>query len=408
MKKTEVDINLAAVQIMWLFLLMRITVINQSVWIAIELVGCIVCTAYAAVNIKYIKKRALLLVILFACSYLVSSLVNRPYNGPYITFMGLKFAWKTFIFFTVPWIAIRKRGSTSVAQASWNCLMLYWIPSVISVLIQRQNVMDNANNIYFIGNKFQISYLNVVMLCLYLFLKKGKIDGHRFYFTMKLNKNKVKIFLFCIAIIYLALFMKAYTGLFMILFVLVLEMLSGILQFKFNKRWTGFFSLVNKPFVMVVSVVLSGIITIVLEAIMNTPIIMSFLKLIGKTGNIFSRTLIYKNLIDIISQKPWIGYGYGSAIVSEYFGPNAQNGLAQVVIYTGILGVLLMLAITFYCGKSGRKNSETFAPLLFAVYSFILSATVEITYAGFFFILLAFYSACGWEEKVSKESRLNE
>lgn len=202
--------------------------------------------------------------------------------------------------------------------------------------------------------------------------------------------------------------MKAYTGLFMILFILILAMLSRILQFKFNNRWNGFFNYINKPFVMTVSVILSGIVTIILEAIMNIPTITLYLKLIGKTGNILSRTLIYKNLIDIIAKNLWIGYGYNSAIVSQYFGPNAQNGLAQLIIYIGVFGTALMLVMTFYCGKCGRKNSALSAPILFSIYAFILSATVEITYGGYFFILLAFYSACGWEEKVAEEKRLNE
>lgn len=403
MIKTKVDTNLAVVQIMWLFLLMQITVVNQNIWMVIELAGCVLCTVYVAKNVKYIKKDALLLVTLFACSYLVSSLINRPYNGLYITYMGVKFAWKIIIYFTVPWISIKKRGSKKVAQASWSCLMLYWIPSVITVLVQGRDVVDNANNTYFIGNKFNVAYLNVIMLCLYLYLARENHDHRAHSLTLKIKKKKLMVCLFYIIIIYLAFFMKAYTGLFMILFILILAFFSKTMQFKFNNKWNGFFNFISKPFVIIASVLLSGVVTVALEAIMNIPTVASYLKVIGKTENILSRTLIYKNLIEIISKKLWIGYGYGSAIVSQYFGPNAQNGLAQLIIYIGILGAVLMIAITFYCGKCGQKNSVISAPLLFSIYAFILSATVEITYGGYFFVLLAFYSACGWEEKVIEE-----
>lgn len=388
---------------MWLLLLVRITVVDQNIWMVIELAGCVLCTVYVATNIKYIKKEALLLVALFACSYLISSLINRPYNGPYITYTGIKFAWKTIIYFTVPWTAIKKRGSKKVAQASWNCLMLYWIPSVITVLAQGRDVVDNANNTYFIGNKFNVAYLNVIMLCLYLYLTRENYDHRAAGLTLKIKKKGLMVCLLYIITIYLALFMKAYTGLFMILFVLILALLSKTMQFKFNNKWNGFFNFISKPFVMTALVLLSGVVTTALEVIMNIPTVASYLKMIGKTGNILSRTLIYKNLIKIISKKPWIGYGYGSAIVSQYFGPNAQNGLAQLIIYIGILGAALMIAITFYCGKCGRKNNVISAPFLFSIYAFILSATVEITYGGYFFVLLAFYSACGWEEKVTEE-----
>lgn len=407
MIKTKLDTNLAVVQIMWLFLIMRITMVNQNIWMMLELVGCMLCTVYIVANIKYIKKSVLLLVALFACSYMISSLVNRPYNGPYITYVGIIFAWKVIIYFIVPWISIKKRGSKKVVQASWNCLMLYWIPTVITVLIQGRNVLDNANNTYFIGNKFNVTYLNVIMLSLYLYLTREKLEQHSSRMILKLNRNKVGVSIFYGIIIYLAFFMKAYTGLFMILFILILAFLSRVLQFKFNNRWNGFFNFISKPIVMVISTVLSGIVTIMLEAIISLPTVASYLKFIGKTGNIVSRTLIYKNLMDIIFQKPWIGYGYSSAIVSKYFGPNAQNGLAQLIIYIGIVGTVVMLGMVFYCGKCGRKNSTLSAPLLFSIYAFILSATVEITYGTYFFVLLAFYCACGLE-KVEERQKVNE
>lgn len=401
---TKVDINLAAVQIMWLFLMMRITLVDQSIWMLIELTGCMLCTIYAIANIKYIPQKALLLVIMFTLSYLVSTLVNREYNGPWVTYTGIKFAWKIVLYFTIPWIAIRKRGSNKIAKVSWNCLMLYWIPSIITVLFQGQNVIDNANNVYFIGNKFNVAYLNVVMLCLLLFINKEKSENHSNCLVLKISSKKIKIFLFYAIIVFIDYYMRAYTGLFMVLFILILAILSRYLQFRIAKKWSGFLNFISKPLVVNISVVASGLVAIILEVIMNIPTIGAYLASIGKTGNILSRTLIYKNLAEIIERKPLIGYGYGSAIVSRHFGPNAQNGLAQVMIYTGILGTLLMLLITFYCCKSGgvqSKGSQS-SVFLYAIYAFILSATVEITFGGNFFILLAFYCACGWEKKLSR------
>lgn len=398
----KVDINLAAVQIMWLFLMMKITLVGQSVWMIFELTGCMLCTIYVITNIKYVPRNALMFVIALAMSYLVATLVNREYNGPWITYTGVEFTWKIILYFTVSWIAIKKRGSNNIAKASWNCLMLYWVPSIITVFAQGRNVIDNANNVYFIGNKFNVAYLNVVMLCLLLFLNNERKENCSRSFVLKINSKKIGVFLFYAMIVFIDYYMKAYTGLFMILFILILAILSRYLQFRIAKKWSGFLNFIGKPLIVTISVVASGLVAIILEAIMNIPTIGAYLASIGKTGNILSRTLIYKNLAEIIERKPLIGYGYGSAIVSRYFGPNAQNGLAQVMIYTGILGTFLMLLITFYCCKAGRqsKGSQS-AAFLYAIYAFILSATVEITYGGTFFILLAFYCACGWEKKLS-------
>ena len=399
----KVDIDLAAVQIMWLFLMMKITLVGQSVWMIFELTGCMLCTIYVITNIKYVPRNALMLVIALAMSYLVSTLVNREYNGPWITYTGVEFTWKIILYFTVSWIAIKKRGSNNIAKASWNCLMLYWVPSIITVFAQGRNVIDNANNVYFIGNKFNVAYLNVVMLCLLLFLNNERKEYCSRSFVLKINSKKIEVFLFYTIIVSIDYYMKAYTGLFMILFILILAILSRYLQFRIAKKWSGFLNFIGKPLIVTISVVASGLVAIILEAIMNIPTIGAYLASIGKTGNILSRTLIYKNLAEIIERKPLIGYGYGSAIVSRYFGPNAQNGLAQVMIYTGILGTFLMLLITFYCCKAGwqSKGSQSVA-FLYAIYAFILSATVEITYGGTFFILLAFYCACGWAKKLNR------
>ena len=335
---------------------------------------------------------------------MISSLINRPYNGLYVTFSGVIYACKVLLYITVPWISIMKKGSRKIAKVSWDCLLLYWVPSALTVLIQGRNVVDNANNIYFIGNKFNVAYLNVILLCLNLYLMRHNNEQQRFVFSLKTRRSSVLTISFYFLIIYLDLYMKAYTGLFMIIFILLLSFISGVFKFKINKRLTGFLTFISSPIVLVASVILSGIVTIALDVIMNIPTVATYLVTIGKTGNILSRTLIYKNLGEIISKRPWIGYGYGTAVVSQYFGPNAQNGLAQVAIHAGIIGVLLMLLITFYCGKMGKDPGGKTAPFLFGVYAFILSATVEITLGGSFLILLAFYCVSGWERKVKKET----
>ena len=125
-------------------------------------------------------------VVIAAPAYLLSSLLNRSYNGRLTTYTGFIFACNVFIYFAVPWIAIGKKGSKRVVQASWNCLMFYWIPSIITVFAQGRNVIDNANNVYFIGNKFNVAYLNVVMLCLLLFLNNERKENCSRSFVLKI------------------------------------------------------------------------------------------------------------------------------------------------------------------------------------------------------------------------------
>lgn len=82
----KLDINYFAVQIMWLALFLRITAVNEITWLLIELMGCLFCTGYVIKNIKCINRSTLIWGGVLAFSYLISSAVNRQYNGLYVTF----------------------------------------------------------------------------------------------------------------------------------------------------------------------------------------------------------------------------------------------------------------------------------------------------------------------------------
>ncbi len=65
-------------------------------------------------------------------------------------------------------------------------------------------------------------------------------------------------------------------------FVLLLSCISGAFKFKINKQWAGFLNFISSPIVLVVSVILSGIVTIALDAIMSIPTIATYLETIVK------------------------------------------------------------------------------------------------------------------------------
>jgi len=80
------------------------------------------------------------------------------------------------------------------------------------------------------------------------------------------------------------------------------------------------------------------------------------LKITGKpllTG----RNTIWSQLIDLISLKPW--FGYGSSVVPEDFlstSLSAHNLYLQIALQTGIIGVLLLALFLFFVWKSFYKN----------------------------------------------------
>lgn len=84
----------------------------------------------------------------------------------------------------------------------------------------------------------------------------------------------------------------------------------------------------------------------------------TLLGLIGKDATLTGRTDMWPHMIDMIAKQPWLGYGYNGfwndwdspgAIVwyaAKWTAPNAHNGILDLLLQVGILG-LIVFAIGF-------------------------------------------------------------
>ncbi|NEO50472.1 MAG: O-antigen ligase family protein [Moorea sp. SIO4A3] len=119
----------------------------------------------------------------------------------------------------------------------------------------------------------------------------------------------------------------------------------------------------------------------------------ALLSAIGKDATLTGRTKLWPFVLDMIDKQPWLGYGYGSFWnglngESAYVwravlwpAPNAHNGLLELWLALGILGVLIyLIGFSFTLLKAFaivrvNKTSENLWPLLFLTYTVLANIT---------------------------------
>ncbi|NEP47742.1 MAG: O-antigen ligase family protein [Moorea sp. SIO3C2] len=119
----------------------------------------------------------------------------------------------------------------------------------------------------------------------------------------------------------------------------------------------------------------------------------ALLRAIGKDATLTGRTKLWPFVLDMIDKQPWLGYGYGSFWnglngESAYVwravlwpAPNAHNGLLELWLALGILGVLIYLIgfsfslLRAFAIVRVNKTSENLWPLLFLTYTVLANIT---------------------------------
>ena len=124
-----------------------------------------------------------------------------------------------------------------------------------------------------------------------------------------------------------------------------------------------------------------------IELILN----IGFIKIIvndffQKTYTVTGRLEIYSvYLVKVILGNFWVGYGYSNTFMKNLTDlySNAQNGLLEVFVSFGFLGVIALLATVAYCYKQSVKDTNTFF-LSIVVYGMIIAAIFEVSLNWFF------------------------
>lgn len=261
----------------------------------------------------------------------------------------------------------QKKHFYDMLKCIYNINMLYCLLTLLSVMLV--GIADNSNkSVYFFGNKFTSSYLFILLTALYGATHNTKIWKNRVFHML--------LFVFSI-------FFTHYIGCdtatvsLVILFVIILMPSEKLRLVLISEK------------VVTVSLIASGVAVIWMNEILKNEFINNIVfGYFGKTITVTGRLEIYNvYLMDIISGRFWLGYGYSNSIIKNLSGlyANAQNGLFEIMVNEGFLGVTALLVTVFFCFKKTKKDLTSFY-IAIVVYGMIIASIFEISLNWFFLL----------------------
>lgn len=314
-------------------------------------------------------KRLINLSILMVVSIILSGMLS--YKRGYIAFDklmdGTLYAICIYCIYTVMQYCYQIQYMDRLINILYKLTVLYCIISFISILLEGTSIYGTEMK-YFFGNKFETSYLYIMLVGFYFIKYKDKID--------KFFKYKIIYCGLCIATFFLCAWINCGTVMIGSLFLLIAIFIPKHIQI---------FMMCSK--VIIFFVLITGVCIFAMDLLVsNTYIQYLITELMGKSLDLTGRLHIYDYLLNIISESKWFGYGYNNNIIIAYLGyGNAQNGLMELIINYGMIGTVVIL---FVLGKSCNlldKTQKLYGAYAI-VYVMIICSIVEISYNYVFFI----------------------
>ena len=244
--------------------------------------------------------------------------------------------------------------------------------AVSDVLILLNGGIGTFDDLYFVGNKFLVSYDNLIFICFawYLIFFKNK---------------KINLIFFEILAVFSAIISsmtQCSTG--VVGSVCLMIMLLGKRRIK---------RFIQNPKVIIALFVICFLFVFWCPFLLALePVKWLIVDVLGEDLTLTSRTNIFLNLPRIVKQSPLFGYGYGSTaeIMRFYTGcTDTQNGLWEIIVSNGIIGGILYTVICFYLlySRNNIKSENTYPFICYSIIMIILSS-IEITYGILFIVVL--------------------
>lgn len=315
------------------------------------------------------KKKMLLNVSLMFCASVILSSIVATIRGNYgfrNLLDSLLYALTFYDLYTFSALCKQKGYSDRLIDCMYNMNLIYCILTIISVAMV--GIDNNSNNAaYFFGNKFTSSYLFILLISLY-----GASHD------MSNKKNKITLFtIFCFSILF-SLYVECATATITLAALFVIYLMPEKIK-----------RLVVKERYVVIALILSAVVIIWIEAILKIDFINRLVTdFFHKSYTLTGRLEIYGSyLAGVIKGSLWTGYGYSNSVMMDLTGvyANAQNGLLEIFVSFGILGVIVLVFTVYYCFKHGEKGNSIFY-LSLVVYGMIIAAIFEISLNWFFLL----------------------
>ena len=220
-------------------------------------------------------------------------------------------------------------------------------------------------NNYLVGSKFNLSYMHfwIVILLPYAF------DNKKLYVASVVWTALVSVLDACSTMI---VGIAIYS-----LVVFFYDRIKALLQ--------------NRLF-MCGYMLLCSVVLILWNGILETPFVKSILQnVLKESATLTGRLGIYEALWTLIYVNPLFGVGFDFNYLFSYTytgAANYQNGLVDVYVSFGIIGLILLITAFVWAAGLCKKMDDKF--LLGAIYMFISISSVEIVFRSAIYILFLF------------------
>lgn len=374
----------------------NLTISKSSLWqfIMYAIMISFAVIAYKKTDLTHLLARAIQGVeLLFLCYLFISSL--RHGNLRISRYDLMVHLW------WIIWLAIAFYNKSEILLT----VIFYWVNVTIFLLIgQKYWRKDPQHALKILASVFScLVYLNVILLILYpdgLWIETtwaGTGDTTRYLFG---NSNAMGVVCLCALIVqsvYTSLSNKGHSNLFGLIIVSLFTVMfvgsaTSTVGVSLFVLYIIFHKQVKLPFIFIIAFLCIYIAFTVLTVFMGTsiedyPIMSQFIEnVLGKDSTFTSRTGIWLETIDIISQHPWIGYGYHSVEWNaQQIGASGPHNLwLGIMMYGGIVatgGFILLIFKSMISVFQSNSYAATCAGVglcvlllmsLFETYSMIL------------------------------------
>lgn len=122
----------------------------------------------------------------------------------------------------------------------------------------------------------------------------------------------------------------------------------------------------------------------------NLQIISSITSFFGRTNTFTGRTWLWKNAINLITERPILGYGYTSGNIRIWGGMfSSHNMFLEMTIQGGLLYLGIFLLITFYAIRQNVNAKVNYSNVIFAgIFSYLIIGLLEVGINTFYYMLI--------------------
>lgn len=322
-------------------------------------------------NFKH-NKQICCAILLYGGIIFFSTIINQNSVNRYVS--SFMYGFHIFIIFLTIYVFLKKRTFNELITIMYRFFATYIVVTDILMIFISYD-FSGSGTMYFVGNKFTVTFLHLLFLVLYHL--KTKLYNNDF------KHRSITLLIWMLSLI-ITFRVTCTTGVLMVIFYGFGVLLPNKIKQIMSNNW-----------IVVGSILFINFLIFGSYNLLSNQFVSGFISgVLGKSSTWLGRLRIYSVIFELISNKLWLGYGFYSNIVQEMVGfGNAQNGVLKILIDSGIIGLISYLYLLFLYTKTNKDNCLFIWPLTSFVYCSILASIPEIslTIIELFMVLTLIY-----------------